>query len=76
MNGEISVDVYNSRHPEPHSMVLELLHVNGWKSGTDTYTETQIDREKRPVAVLLQFIAISPRRGPLAYFKIRVYPCD
>jgi len=76
MNGEISVDVYNIRHPEPHSMVLELLHVNGWKLGTDTYTDTQIDTEKRTGAVLLLFIATSPRRGPLVYFKTRVCPYD
>jgi len=76
MNGKISVDVYNIRHSGPHSMVLELLHVNGWKSGTVTYTDTQIDTEKRTGAVLLLFIAISPRRRPLAYFKTRVCPYD
>jgi hypothetical protein len=70
MKVEISVDVYNTRPPESHSMVLDLLHVNGWKSGTDT------DTEKIPGAVLLQFNAILPRRGPLAYLKTRVCPYD
>jgi len=47
MSGKISVDVYYIRHAEPHSMVQELLHVNGWKSGTDTYPDTQIDNGEK-----------------------------
>ena len=40
------------------------------------HTDRQTDTEKIPGAVLLHFIATSPRRGPLAYLKTRVCPYD